>query len=88
MTFFCGGSRNRDRFVDLFAAVFVLKVDPATLNGRLLTRPDDVFGGKPIERELILRQFETREDIPSNAASIDSMMPTGQVVDAILSQCG
>src|SRR4051812_38862998 len=28
MTFFCGGSRNRHRFVDLFDVVFVLEVDP------------------------------------------------------------
>ncbi|MDN5790237.1 MAG: hypothetical protein L0H25_05120 [Micrococcales bacterium] len=34
-TFFCGGSRNFSKFVDLFDAVFVLGVDVETLSRRL-----------------------------------------------------
>jgi gluconate kinase len=88
MTFFCGGSRNHHHFIDLFDKVFVLEIDPGTLNRRLVTRPEDVFGGKPIERELTLRQLETREDIPGNAVSIDATAPVSRVVDEILSRCG
>ena len=34
-TFFCGGSRNSDIFIDLFDEVFVLEIDLDTLNRRL-----------------------------------------------------
>src|SRR5215472_2151349 len=53
-TFFCGGSRNFHHFIDLFDGVFVLDVDRDTLNRRLAARPQDEFGGKPNERELIV----------------------------------
>jgi hypothetical protein len=87
ITFFCGGSRNFDRFVDLFDGVFVLCVDRATLNRRLASRPDDEFGSKPAERALIARLHATREDIPANATDIDATAPLADVVDAILSHC-
>jgi len=52
--FFCGGSRNFSKFIDLFDGVFVLGVDLDTLNRRLDERPDDEWGvGKPPEREFI-----------------------------------
>jgi hypothetical protein len=35
VTFFCGGSRNFAKFIDLFDGVFVLEVDLDTLNRRL-----------------------------------------------------
>ena len=44
ISFFCGGSRNFPRFVDLFDGVFVLDVDLVTLNRRLAGRPQDEFG--------------------------------------------
>jgi adenylate kinase family enzyme len=87
MTFFCGGSRNRHRFIDLFDGVFVLEIDPDTLTRRLVGRPDDEFGGKPIERELTLQLQATREDVPSNAISIDASQPITRVVDDILLKC-
>jgi len=87
ITFFCGGSRNRYRFIGLFDAVFVLEVDPATLERRLAGRPEDVFGGKPIERQLALRLRASREDVPDGAESIDATAPIGRVVDAILRRC-
>ena len=43
VTFFCGGSRNFAKFIDLFDGVFVLEVD--TLNRRLDERPDSEWGG-------------------------------------------
>lgn len=87
MTFFCGGSRNRHRFIDMFDRVFVLEVDPGTLNRRLVARPEDVFGGKPIERELAMRLQETRADVPKNAVSIDATPAITRVVDEILLKC-
>jgi broad-specificity NMP kinase len=33
--FFCGGSRNFDKFIDIFDKVFVLEVDQATIVERL-----------------------------------------------------
>lgn len=87
-SFFCGGSRNFDRFIHLFDGVFVLEVDPDTLTRRLSERPPDEFGGKPAEREFVLRLHETREDIPRNAETIDATAPLTSVVDDILSRCG
>lgn len=87
MSFFCGGSRNFHRFIDLFDGVFVLDVDIDTLNKRLAARPEDEFGGKPSERELIVRLHATQEDVPKNAMRIDASAPVARVVDEILSQC-
>ena len=35
VAFFCGGSRNFSRFIDLFDGVFILEIDLDTLNRRL-----------------------------------------------------
>jgi adenylate kinase family enzyme len=86
-SFFCGGSRNFHHFIDLFDEVFVLEVDLDTLKRRLDERPRDEFGGKPGERELVVRLHATRADIPSNAVSIDATAPIARVVDEILSKC-
>jgi hypothetical protein len=88
LTFFCGGSRNFDRFITLFDAVFVLDVDPQTLLRRLDARPADEFGGKPAERDFVLKLHATRQDIPENAITIDATAPLVAVVDDILSRCG
>ena len=91
VTFFCGGSRNLPKFIDLFDGVFVLEVDRETMNRRIDQRvaldPSD-FGGKPEERELIARLYATREDVPENAIPIDAVAPIARVVDIILSRCG
>ncbi|PST19364.1 nucleoside kinase [Rhizobium sp. JAB6] len=87
ISFFCGGSRNFDRFIGLFDKVFVLNVDLETLNRRLASRPEDEFGGKPAEREIIVRLHATQEDVPKNAVSIDATAPLASVVDDILSRC-
>ncbi|MVA24477.1 AAA family ATPase [Agrobacterium vitis] len=84
ISFFCGGSRNFPRFIALFDGVFVLEVDQHTLKNRLASRPEDEFGGKPAERDLIIRLHATREDIPANATIIDATVPVEAVVEAIL----
>ena len=90
VTFFCGGSRNFAKFIDLFDGVFVLEVDLDTMNRRIEERvarePTD-FGGTPEERELIARLFATKEDVPKNAIRIDATWPLARVVDEILSRC-
>jgi hypothetical protein len=89
VTFFCGGSRNFSKFIDLFDGVFVLEVDLDTLNRRIDERcrldPDD-WGGRPSERELIVRAHQTKEDIPKNGIIIDATAPLARVVDEILRQ--
>ena len=86
--FFCGGSRNHSRFLDLFDAVFVLHVDLDTLARRLASRSGDEFGGRPAERALIMRLHATQEDIPKRGLVIDTAAPLSVVVDTILSKCG
>jgi len=80
-SFFCGGSRNFDCFVDLLDGVFVLEIDLDTLNRRLALRPEDEWSGSPSEGGL---QHATKEDIPKNAIIIDATAPIERVVDAIL----
>ena len=84
VSFFCGGSRNFDGFIDLFDGVFVLEVDLDTLNRRLAARPEDEWGGRASERELIARLHATREDVPQNAVAVDATASISQVVDTIL----
>jgi gluconate kinase len=88
ITFFCGGSRNSHHVIALFDAVFFLDADSVTLNRRLATRPEDEFGGKPIERELNTLLNATREYVPAGAIVIDSTAPLAQVVEEILAACG
>lgn len=85
VTFFCGGSRNFSKFIDLFDGVFVLEVDLDTLNRRLEERPENEWGGKKSEREFIARLHQTKEDIPRNGIIIDATAPIEQVVDEIVS---
>ena len=85
VTFFCGGSRNFAKFIDLFDGVFVLDVDPDTLHRRLVRRPADEFGGKPAEREFVARLHATKEDIPQTGIiTIDATAPITRVVDEII----
>jgi adenylate kinase family enzyme len=87
LTFFCGGSRNHAKFIDLFDGVFVLEVDVDTMNRRIdqrVARDPTDFGGKPQERELIARLFATKADVPKQATIIDATAPLERVVDEIL----
>ena len=86
VAFFCGGSRNFSKFIDLFDSVFVLEVDLDTLNRRLDGRPVDEWGGKQTERELIVRLHQTKEDTPKNGILIDATAPIAHVVDEIIRQ--
>jgi adenylate kinase family enzyme len=88
ISFFCGGSRNFHRIIDLFDEVFVLDIDLDTLTRRLAGRPEDEFGGKPHERALILQLHATKEDIPKGGVVIDATAPLELVVDEILDKCG
>jgi broad-specificity NMP kinase len=87
VTFFCGGSRNFQRFIDLFDEIFILDVDVETLNERLDSRDDD-WGKSKSERALILRLHATKEDTPSGGVVIDATQPLVGVVDEILSLSG
>ncbi len=91
ISFFCGGSRNFDRFIHLLDGVFILEVDDIDtlyrrIDERVALDPTD-FGGKPEERELIARLYATKEDVPKNAMSIDATAPIERVVDEILEKC-
>lgn len=88
ISFFCGHSANSRQFTGLFDAVFVLEVDAEALRARLDTRPENEFGGRPIERDLVMRLHETKDDLPQDAVKIDANMPVARVVDEILSRCG
>ncbi len=84
-TFFCGGSRNADRFIDVWDGVFVLEIDLNTLNRRLAARPQDAWGGSAQEGEAFARlQHATKEGLPTNAISIDATAPLARIVDTIL----
>jgi hypothetical protein len=85
-TFFCGGSRNHRRYLDVFDKVFALEVDLETLKRRVSERGEDEFGGKPDEWAMLCRLHATKEDIPPNAVRIDATRPIALVVDEILSQ--
>ncbi len=90
MTFFCGGSRNFSKFIQLFDGVFVLDVDLDSLLRRLAQRPADEWGGKKYERDFTARLHRTREDrlrdrdIPQDGIVIDTSRPVTQVVDEII----
>jgi hypothetical protein len=86
VTFFCGGSRNFSKFVDLFDGVFILDIDLETLHRRLDQRPKDEWGSKPSERDLIVRLHRTNEDIPGSGVVIDATRPLADVVGDILRQ--
>jgi thymidylate kinase len=88
ISFFCGGSRNFSKFIDLLDGVFVLNVDDIEtiyrrLDERVARDPTD-FGGKPEEKELVARVHRTKEDIPSSGVVIDATQPLASVVDEIL----
>jgi hypothetical protein len=88
ISFFCGGSRNFPKFIDLLDGAFVLEVgDLDTLYRRIderVARDPTDWGGKPEEKELVARLHRTKEDIPSNGIVIDATQPLVSVVDEIL----
>ncbi len=87
IAFFCGASRNRHKFADLFDAIFLLEADWRLIERRLATRVDE-WGSRAEERALVKHLHTTREDLPENAISIDTSRPLGEVLDLILGHCG
>ena len=87
-TFFCGGSRNFSKFIDLFDEVFVLDIDLDTLHRRLDQRPHGEWGSKPAERNLIVRLHRTGEDVPTRGVVINATRPLVVVDDDILGRAG
>lgn len=90
ISFFCGGSRNFSKFIDLLDGVFVLEVRDVNeilrrIDERVARDPTD-WGGKPEEKELITRVHATKEDTP-NGVVIDATATLAQVVDEILRKC-
>jgi len=83
-TFFCGGSRNFSKFLDLFDGVFVLEIDLKTLHARLDERPDDEFGAQQSDRDLIVRLHQSGEDTPRNGMRIDATGLLAEVVDEVI----
>ncbi|MCB0355683.1 MAG: hypothetical protein KDD40_01680 [Bdellovibrionales bacterium] len=87
ITFFCGGTRNYHKFVDLLDGIFILDVDQETMMKRIDERvaidPTD-FGATVEERELILDLHTTKQDIPKNGVIIDARQSLEEVVKSIL----
>jgi len=55
---------------------------------RLAERPENEWGGRSVERELIMRRHATKEDMPNKGVLIDATAPIAQVADEILRKCG
>lgn len=87
VTFFCGGARNVERFVEVFDQVFVLTVDAATLERRLDARPADEWAGRSEERALVRRLHADGSGTPAGT-TVDATRPVAVVVDDILRMCG
>ena len=87
VTFFCGGSKNASKYIDLFDGVFVLEVNLDTSLRRIAERvaldPTD-WGGTPAEREITVRMYHAKEGLPHNGIIIDATEPLACVVDEIL----
>lgn len=91
VTFFCGGSKNSSKYIDVFDGVFVLAVDLDTslrrIDERVARDPTD-WGGTPEEREITVRMYRTTEALPQNGTIIDATAPLARVVDEILRRSG
>ncbi|MDG4824349.1 hypothetical protein O7635_21065 [Asanoa sp. WMMD1127] len=92
VTFFCGGSGNVAKYVDLFDGVFILEVPDLAevmrrIDERVAVDPSD-WGGRPEERELIARRHRAREMLPQTGTAIDTTAPITHVVDEILRLTG
>ena len=85
VAFFCGGSRNFHKFIDVFDKVFVLDVDIEMLKERLDRRTaDDWDVNNPVNTtEFVLRLHATKEDLPEGI-TINTARPIHEVVDVIL----
>jgi broad-specificity NMP kinase len=85
VAFFCGGSRNFHKFIDIFNQVFVLDLDTQTLKERLESRSaDDWDVNDPDNQiEFVLRMHTSKKALPEGI-NIDTARSLNEVVDAIL----
>ena len=81
--FVCGSSRNRDRFLPYFTAIFNLRVDDDTMRRRLQERTNNDFGKQLEDLELMLRLNRSGE-APAGAIDLDATQPLHDVVDELL----
>lgn len=87
MLFVCGSSRNNDRFLHYFTAVFNLRIDDDTMRRRLEPRTEDDWplGQEGVELMLELNQ---RGERLAGAIDVDATQPLDQVVDELLRLVG
>ena len=85
VAFFCGGSMNSHKFIDLFDKVFVLDVDSETLRERIDRRTADDWDVNDPENttEFVLRLHATKEALPEGI-TIHTSRPINEVIDDIL----
>jgi broad-specificity NMP kinase len=85
VAFFCGGSRNLHKFLDVFDKIFVLDVDVETLRERLDRRTADDWDVTDPENstEFVLRLHASKEALPEGV-TINTARPISEVVDSIL----
>src|SRR6476469_8451597 len=81
--FVCGSSRNRDRFLPYFTAIFNLRIDDDTMRRRLQERTNNDYGKQPEELKLMLR-LNRSDEKPAGAIDVDATQPLRQVVDELL----
>jgi len=81
--FVCGSSRNHDRFLPWFTAIFNLRVDDDTMRRRLETRTDDdwALGQDGVELMLTLNRSGEKT---AGAIDVDATQPLHLVVDELL----
>ncbi|PZE23447.1 MULTISPECIES: AAA family ATPase [unclassified Curtobacterium] len=89
VTFFCGGSRNVESFIDVFDDVFVLMIDRATLERRLEARGDDEWAGTGrLEERALVHALHATGTVPRDGVHVDASQPLDVVVDEVLRRCG
>ena len=84
VAFFCGGSRNFHKFIDLFDKVFVLDVDTETIKKRLESRKADDWGGNDAQKKFTLQLHASNKAIIPDGININTSRPLDEVVEAIL----
>jgi broad-specificity NMP kinase len=85
IAFFCGGSMNHHKFIDLFDKVFILDVDTATLRDRLDRRTADDWDVNDPENttEFVLRLRANNEILPKGI-TVNTARPINEVVEELL----
>ena len=90
MVFLCGFIGNEEEVWHFFDKVFLLSIDDATMQHRLLTRTAHDFGKKPHEMELLLAWNAAINEhyLSRGAIVIDGTMAPPLVADEILRTLG